>query len=105
MRPVYIVSVLVLILAFPFTNQAQIDARMFQYPDVSATQITFVYAGDIWVVSKDGGLASRLSSPDGPELFPKFSPDGKTIAFSGNYNGNYDVFTIPVLGGIPKRIT
>jgi tricorn protease len=87
------------------TAQAQIDARMFQYPDVSATHISFVYAGDIWVVPKEGGQAGRLSSPDGSELFPKFSPDGKTIAFSGNYNGNYEVYTIPVLGGIPKRLS
>ena len=55
---------------------AQIDARMFRYPDVSATQIAFVYAGDIWVVPKSGGMATRLSSPPGEESFPRFSPDG-----------------------------
>ena len=84
---------------------AQVDARMLQYPDVSATQITFAYAGDIWVVSKDGGVANRLSSPAGPEMFPKFSPDGNTIAFSGNYEGNTDAYVIPARGGLPKRLT
>ena len=55
---------------------AQIDARMFRQPDVSATQIAFVYAGDIWLVPKSGGIATRLSSPPGEESFPRFSPDG-----------------------------
>ncbi len=85
--------------------QAQVNARMLQYPDVSQTHITFVYAGDIWVVSKEGGTASRLSSPKGEETFPRFSPDGSRIAFSGNYDGNTDIYTIPTLGGTPERIT
>jgi tricorn protease len=84
---------------------AQIDARMLREPDVSATQIAFVYAGDIWVVPKSGGLAQRLSSPKGEESFPRFSPDGSTIAFSGNYDGNTDIYLIPAMGGIPKRLT
>ena len=96
---------LILILFFSVPLIAQINARLFQFPDVSKTQITFVYAGDIWVVSKQGGTAQRLSSPQGNESFPKFSPDGKTIAFTGNYNGNNDIFTIPVTGGIPVRVT
>ena len=62
----------------------QISAKLFQYPDVSDDQITFSYAGDIWIVSKNGGTAFKLISPQGQETFPKFSPDGKTIAFSGN---------------------
>jgi len=85
--------------------QAQVNARMLQYPDISQTHITFVYAGDIWVVSREGGTASRLSSPKGEERFPRFSPDGSRIAFSGNYDGNTDIYTIPTLGGIPERIT
>ena len=84
---------------------AQIDARMFRYPDVSATHIVFVYAGDIWVVPKTGGLAHHLSSPPGEESFPRFSPDGKWLAFSGNYEGNTDVYVVPALGGTPKRLT
>src|SRR4029453_2408277 len=58
---------------------AQIDARMLRYPDVSATQIAFTYAGDIWIVPKTGGVAVRLSSPAGEETFPRFSPAGTTL--------------------------
>lgn len=81
------------------------DARMLRFPDVSAEKIVFVYAGDLWTVPKDGGLARKLSSPKGQELFPKFSPDGQTIAFSGNYDGNTDVYVMPSQGGTPKRLT
>jgi tricorn protease len=84
---------------------AQVDARMFRYPDVSATHFTFVYAGDIWVVPKEGGTALRLSSPRGEESFPRFSPDGSRIAFSGNYDGNTDVYVVPAMGGEPTRVT
>jgi len=84
---------------------AQINARMLQYPDVSKTHIAFSYAGDLWTVPKEGGTATKLSSPKGQEVFPKFSPDGYQIAFSGNYNGNTDVYVIPTTGGIPTRIT
>jgi tricorn protease len=95
----------VFIIFIPVLSSGQTDARLFRYPDVSKTQITFSYAGDIWVVDKNGGTAVKLSSPEGEETYPKFSPDGKTIAFSGNYNGNTDVYTIPVTGGIPERLT
>jgi tricorn protease len=84
---------------------AQIDAGLFRFPDVSKTQIVFTYANDIWIIPKEGGTAEKLSSPPGVEIFPKFSPDGRTIAFSGNYDGNMDVYTIPVNGGIPQRLT
>jgi len=81
------------------------DARMLRFPDVSAEKIVFVYAGDLWTVSKDGGPARKLSSPKGQEQFPKFSPDGQFIAFSGNYDGNTDVYLMPAEGGTPKRLT
>lgn len=84
---------------------AQIDAGLFRYPDVSKTQIVFTYANDIWVMPKEGGTAIKLSSPPGVEVYPKFSPDGKSIAFSGNYDGNYDVYMLPVNGGVPVRLT
>src|SRR3989454_258029 len=82
-----------------------VDARILRYPDVSATQIAFVYAGDIWVAPKSGGEALRLSSPRGEETFPRFSPDGSQIAFSGNYDGNIDIYVVPATGGLPKRLT
>jgi tricorn protease len=84
---------------------AQIDARMLRQPAVSATQIAFVYAGDIWVVPKGGGLAARLSTPKGEEQFPRFSPDGSSIGYSADYDGNLDVYVIPSLGGTPTRVT
>ena len=86
-------------------SNCAIDARMLRYPDVSASQIAFVYAGDIWVAPKTGGPALRLSSPKGEESFPRFSPDGSQIAFSGNYDGNTDIYVVPAAGGLPKRLT
>src|SRR5215204_5759311 len=67
---------------------ARINARLMQMPAVSQDRIAFVYAGDIWIAPKEGGQAIRLSSPRGVEQFPRFSPDGSKIAFSGNYEGN-----------------
>lgn len=81
------------------------DALMLRFPDVSADMIVFVYAGDLWIVPKEGGLARQLSSPQGEEIFPKFSPDGQWIAFSGNYDGNTDVYLMLAVGGSPKRLT
>ncbi len=86
-------------------SDAQISARMFRTPDVSQTQIVFSYGGDIWIVDKEGGTASKLSSPSGNEGFPRFSPDGLKVAFSGNYDGNVDIYVIPALGGVPTRVT
>lgn len=86
-------------------DDSRVNARMMQMPAVSATQIAFVYAGDIWVAPKGGGTAIRLSSPRGIESFPRFSPDGKRIAFTGNYEGNEDIYVMPVSGGEPRRIT
>ena len=84
---------------------AQIDAGLFRYPDVSANEIVFTYANDLWIMPKTGGTAVKLSSPAGVEIFPKFSSDGKSIAFTGNYDGNRDVYVIPSTGGVPVRVT
>jgi tricorn protease len=78
---------------------------MMRFPDVSSTQIVFVYGGDIWTVSRRGGKATPLASPPGGESFPRFSADGRHIAFNGNYDGNDDIYIVPVEGGIPQRIT
>jgi tricorn protease-like protein/C-terminal processing protease CtpA/Prc len=80
-------------------------AGMLRWPDVGPNQIVFSYANDLWLVPKSGGVASKLSSPAGVESFPKFSPDGKTIAFVGNYEGNTDLYTVPVDGGSAQRVT
>ncbi|MDX1283660.1 MAG: PDZ domain-containing protein, partial [Draconibacterium sp.] len=83
----------------------QISAKLMRYTDVSETQITFVYGGDIWIVAKDGGTAVQLTNSPGEESWPKFSPDGKHIGFTASYNGNSDIFVMPVSGGIPTRVT
>lgn len=80
-------------------------AGMLRYPDVSATHIVFSYANDLWVVPKDGGTATKLSSPSGTEMFAKFSPDGQSIAYRANYDGGNDLYTMSVTGGIPMRVT
>ncbi|HSK08473.1 MAG TPA: PDZ domain-containing protein, partial [Vicinamibacterales bacterium] len=102
--PVAVMLALIAALA-PGRAVAQVDARMFRQPTVSATHIAFVYAGDIWVVPKQGGVALRLSSPRGEEQFPRFSPDGSRIAFSASYDGNMDVYVVPAMGGDPVRLT
>lgn len=80
-------------------------ARLLRYPDIHGDLIAFVYAGDIWTVPAAGGTARRLTSHPGLELFPKFSPDGRWIAFSGQYNGTRQVFVIPAEGGEPRQLT
>lgn len=104
MKNFFFYSLLFFAIATQITS-AQVNAKMFQYPDVSQTHITFTYAGDVWIVSKEGGTANKLTSAKGTELLARFSPDGKQVAFSGNYNGNVDVYVMPSLGGLPKRIT
>jgi tricorn protease len=79
--------------------------HLLQKPAMNKTEIVFSYAGDLWSVSRQGGLANRLTSGTGVETEPAFSPDGNTIAFTGEYDGNVDVFTVPVTGGVPKRVT
>ena len=81
------------------------DARMLRFPAVSESQIAFVYANNLWVVARSGGVAKPVAAPPGATGLPHFSPDGKTLAFVGNYDGNRDIYTIPVDGGIPQRVT
>jgi tricorn protease len=82
-----------------------VGTRLLRSPTVSATQIAFAYANNIWVVERAGGMARRLTSFQGQTTNPKFSPDGKLIAFSGEYAGNNDVYVVPAPGGEPKRLT
>ncbi len=88
-----------------FAQEATPHAGMMRYPDVSATHVVFSYGGDLWLAPREGGSAMPLASPPGEETFPRFSPDGKTIAFVGNYDGNRDIYTLPVAGGVPARVT
>jgi len=81
------------------------ETLLLRAPTVSARHVAFVYAGDVWVVGREGGEARRLTVHPGMESAPRFSPDGKWIAFSGNYDGNVDVYVVPVEGGAPTRLT
>ena len=80
-------------------------ASMLRYPDISQQQIVFTYANGLWVVDKNGGVAQPVADPPGSESFARFSPDGKSIAFLGNYEGNRDIYVTPIDGGIPARVT
>jgi len=81
------------------------EGRLLRFPDIHKDQITFSYGGDIWVVPSTGGLAHKLTNSEGLEIFPRFSPDGKQIAFTGQYDGDFNVFVMPSDGGQPKRLT
>ncbi len=96
-----IVSLLCLI---PGAALAQ-ETLLLQQPTVSQDHVVFVYANDLWIVGREGGDARRLTSDSGTETSPRFSPDGQTIAYSGQYEGNTDVYTISIDGGVPKRLT
>ncbi|MDP2338721.1 MAG: acetyl-CoA synthetase, partial [Bacteroidota bacterium] len=92
-------------MTFTFCAIAQDEARLMRFPDINKNLIAFVYAGDIWSVDSNGGEARRLTSHSGMELFPKISPDGKWIAFSGEYSGSRQIFVIPSNGGTPRQLT
>ncbi len=81
------------------------NTPLMRNPTLSKTQIVFAYAGDLWIVGRDGGEATRLTTGVGIETDPVFSPDGTMVAFTGEYDGNVDVYTIPAAGGVPKRLT
>ena len=84
---------------------AQDEARLLRFPAVGGGKIVFCYAGNLYSVGIDGGRAVKLTSDVGYECFPKISPDGKTVAFTAQYDGNTEVYTIPITGGEPKRLT
>ena len=87
------------------TAQEAPQARLLRFPDIHGGNVAFVYGGDIWLVSAKGGTARRITSDPGLELFPKFSPDGKWIAFTGQYDGNSNVYVMPAEGGQPRQLT
>ncbi len=81
------------------------EARLLRFPATNGTDVVFSYAGDLWTVPIQGGQARRLTSHIGYEMFARYSPDGKTIAFTGEYDGNREVYSIPATGGEPLRLT
>ena len=81
------------------------EGRLLRFPDIYKDKIAFMYGGDIWLATNAGGTARRITSHPGRELFPKFSPDGKWLAFTGQYDGNFNVYVMPSEGGQPKQLT
>src|SRR5271169_1578505 len=81
------------------------EGRLMRFPDIQKERVVFSYGGDLWLVSSQGGTAQRITTHPGLELFPKFSPDGKWIAFTGQYDGNFNVYVMPSEGGQPKQLT
>jgi tricorn protease len=86
-------------------GQEMAEGRLLRFPDIYKDKIVFMYGGDLWLASSSGGDARRITSDPGRELFPKFSPDGKWIAFTGQYDGNFNVYVMPAQGGQPKQLT
>jgi tricorn protease len=84
---------------------AEEEVRLLRFPTIHGQRIAFSYAGDLYTVSASGGVARRLTSHAGYEMFPHFSPDGKWIAFTGQYDGNTEIYVIPAEGGEPRRLT
>ena len=78
---------------------------LLQHPTINDSKIVFVYGGDLWSVSREGGAAERLTAGTGTKSRPFFSPDGREIAFTANFDGNLDVYIIPAAGGVPRRLT
>ena len=95
-----------MLLAFgTLSLQAQNEAKMLRFPAIHGNQVVFSYAGDLYTVDINGGVARQLTNdPDGFEIFARFSPDGKKIAFTGQYDGNTEVYVMPSEGGEPQRV-
>src|SRR5215469_13529284 len=98
-----VVAILIFCSAATAYSQRQAPL-LLRSPGVSATQIVFAYAGSLWITGREGGDARRLTT-GGHESNPVFSPDGSLIAFTGQYDGNRDVYVVPAVGGTPRRLT
>ncbi|HRY42951.1 MAG TPA: peptidase S41, partial [Thermoanaerobaculia bacterium] len=91
--------------ALALASPAASQTKLLRFPDVHGERVAFCYGGDVWTAPVSGGLAARVTAHAGQELFPKFSPDGKWIAFTGQYEGDEQVYVVPAEGGVPKRLT
>ncbi|MDI6767518.1 MAG: PDZ domain-containing protein [Bacteroidota bacterium] len=95
----------ILLVGVTMSHFGQQETRLLRFPTTYGNQIVFTYAGDLYTVQSNGGVARKLTNDVGFEMFPRFSHDGKWIAFTGQYDGNTEVFLIPSTGGVPKRLT
>ena len=90
-------------LASPTSAAAQ--SKLLRFPDIHGDRVVFTHGGDLWVAAVGGGTATRLTSHPGLELFARFSPDGKWLAFTGQYDGDEQVYVMPSTGGEPRQLT
>jgi tricorn protease len=100
-----ITSATLLLAALTFASAAAAQTKLLRFPAIHGDKVAFTYAGDIWIAPVTGGTATRLTAHPGVEVFAKFSPDGKWIAFTGQYDGDEQVYVVPATGGIPKQLT
>ena len=100
-RALWTAALLVLAGAAPAAAQT----RLLRFPDIHGDRVVFTYAGDLWTAPSAGGTAVRLTAHPGLELFARFSPDGRWIAFTGQYDGDEQVYVVPSTGGVPKQLT
>src|SRR3954468_11715112 len=104
MRKLLSVLVALFIVVQPAAAQED-EARLLRFPTIHGDAVVFSYAGNLYTVPAKGGVARRLTSHDGYEMFARYSPDGKWLAFTGQYDGNTEVYVMPAEGGAPKRLT
>ncbi|MGA2586285.1 MAG: S41 family peptidase [Candidatus Aminicenantales bacterium] len=104
-KKAFFFSVLLCVLASSFLLAQSPEARVLRFPAVSEDTIVFSCAGDLYSVPAAGGVARKLTSHPGYEMFARFSPDGKTLAFTGEYDGSREVYVMPAEGGVPRRVT
>jgi tricorn protease len=90
---------------FSVQANAQDETRLLRFPAIHDDHVVFTYAGDLYTVSSSGGVARRMTADIGYEMFARFSPDGKEIAFTGQYDGNTEVYLMSAEGGVPRRLT
>jgi tricorn protease len=106
LRPIVLIRFAILLFTiFLFSTSAFSQTKLLRFPDIYGDRVIFTYAGDLWTAPASGGTAIRLTAHPGIEVFGKFSPDGKWIAFTGQYDGDEQVYVIPSTGGVPRQLT
>ncbi|MEW5902550.1 MAG: protease, partial [Acidobacteriota bacterium] len=105
MRKMNALAFLTALLVVTILAAAEDKPLLFQQPTLSKTEVVFAFGGDLWTVGRGGGEAVRLTTGMGTERDPFFSPDGSQVAFTGEYEGNTDVYVVSATGGVPRRLT
>ncbi len=100
-----IYCLLAILLCLTLSTEAEAQTKLLRFPAIHGDRIAFTYAGDIWTATVKGGTAVRLTAHPGMEVFARFSPDGQWIAFTGQYDGDEQVYVVPAAGGVPRQLT